>query len=51
MSSAFENLCGAGVNDDAHEGLLEKNGQDAKFGAGQYFTPHSLIGGFQLAAT
>ncbi|MGN0605469.1 MAG: N-6 DNA methylase [Oscillospiraceae bacterium] len=26
-----------------YEGILEKNGQDAKSGAGQYFTPRALI--------
>ena len=29
---------------DAYEGLLEKNAQDIKSGAGQYFTPRALIG-------
>ena len=28
---------------DAYEGLLEKNASDVKSGAGQYFTPRSLI--------
>lgn len=28
---------------DAYEGLLEKNARDTKSGAGQYFTPRSLI--------
>src|SRR5262249_15023766 len=28
---------------DAYEGLLEKNAQDVKGGAGQYFTPRPLI--------
>ena len=28
---------------DAYEGLLEKNAQDIKSGAGQYFTPRPLI--------
>jgi hypothetical protein len=31
------------VKGDAREGLLEKNAQDTKGGAGQYFTPRSLI--------
>lgn len=31
------------VKGDAYEGLLEKNAQDTKGGAGQYFTPRSLI--------
>ena len=34
---------GAAVESDAYEGLLEKNAQDTKSGAGQYFTPRSLI--------
>lgn len=33
----------ADVKGDAYEGLLEKNAQDIKSGAGQYFTPRSLI--------
>jgi type I restriction enzyme M protein len=33
----------ADVKGDAYEGLLEKNAQDVKGGAGQYFTPRSLI--------
>ena len=28
---------------DAYEGLLEKNAEDVKSGAGQYFTPRPLI--------
>jgi len=31
------------VKGDAYEGLLEKNAQDTKGGAGQYFTPRPLI--------
>lgn len=31
------------VKGDAYEGLLEKNAQDTKTGAGQYFTPRPLI--------
>ncbi len=31
------------VKGDAYEGLLEKNAEDTKSGAGQYFTPRSLI--------
>lgn len=31
------------VKADAYEGLLEKNAQDTKGGAGQYFTPRPLI--------
>jgi type I restriction enzyme M protein len=31
------------VKGDAYEGLLEKNAQDVKGGAGQYFTPRSVI--------
>ena len=33
----------ADVKGDAYEGLLEKNAQDTKGGAGQYFTPRPLI--------
>ncbi len=35
----------ADVKGDAYEGLLEKNAQDLKSGAGQYFTPRALIRG------
>jgi len=31
------------VKGDAYEGLLDKNAQDTKSGAGQYFTPRALI--------
>ena len=34
---------GADVKGDIYEGLLEKNAEDTKSGAGQYFTPRSLI--------
>ncbi len=34
---------GVDVKGDAYEGLLEKNAQDTKSGAGQYFTPRALI--------
>ncbi len=33
----------ADVKGDAYESLLERNAQDVKTGAGQYFTPRSLI--------
>ena len=33
----------ADVKGDAYEGLLEKNAQDSKSGAGQYFTPRPII--------
>lgn len=33
----------ADVKGDAYEGLLERNAQDTKGGAGQYFTPRPLI--------
>jgi type I restriction enzyme M protein len=33
----------ADVKGDAYEGLLEKNAEDTKTGAGQYFTPRPLI--------
>jgi type I restriction enzyme M protein len=34
---------GTDIKGDAYEGLLEKNAQDTKSGAGQYFTPRALI--------
>ena len=34
---------GGDVTVDAYESLLERNAQDVKTGAGQYFTPHPLI--------
>ena len=33
------------VKGDAYEGLLQKNAEDVKGGAGQYFTPRALIQG------
>lgn len=36
-------VLGADVKGDAYEGLLERNAQDTKSGAGQYFTPRALI--------
>jgi hypothetical protein len=33
----------ADLKGDAYEGLLEKNAEDVKTGAGQYFTPRALI--------
>src|SRR5512145_2166350 len=33
----------ADVKGDAYEGLLQKNAEDVKSGAGQYFTPRPLI--------
>ncbi len=36
-------IMGADVKGDIYEGLLEKNAQDIKGGAGQYFTPRPLI--------
>ncbi len=36
-------MMGADVKGDIYEGLLEKNAEDTKSGAGQYFTPRSLI--------
>jgi type I restriction enzyme M protein len=36
---------GADVKGDIYEGLLEKNAEDTKSGAGQYFTPRALIKG------
>jgi type I restriction enzyme M protein len=38
-------IMSADVKGDAYEGLLEKNAQDVKGGAGQYFTPRPLIRG------
>ncbi len=34
---------GVDVKGDAYEGLLQKNAEDVKGGAGQYFTPRALI--------
>lgn len=36
-------VMGADVKGDIYEGLLEKNAEDTKSGAGQYFTPRALI--------
>lgn len=36
-------MMGADVKGDIYEGLLEKNAEDTKSGAGQYFTPRDLI--------
>ena len=36
-------LLDADVKGDIYEGLLEKNAEDTKSGAGQYFTPRPLI--------
>ena len=36
-------LMGADVKGKIYEGLLEKNAEDTKSGAGQYFTPRPLI--------
>ena len=33
----------ADIKGDIYEGILEKNAEDTKTGAGQYFTPRSLI--------
>ena len=38
------NVLSADVEVDIYEGLLEKNAQDTKSGAGRYFTPRVLIG-------
>jgi len=38
-------MMGADVKGDIYEGLLEKNAEDTKSGAGQYFTPRALIKG------
>lgn len=37
------NLMGSDVKGKIYEGLLEKNAEDTKSGAGQYFTPRALI--------
>ncbi len=37
------NLMGADIKGKIYEGLLEKNAEDTKSGAGQYFTPRALI--------
>src|SRR5690625_7825499 len=37
------NLKGADVKGQIYEGLLQKNAEDTKSGAGQYFTPRALI--------
>ena len=44
MGSIIEPQMSADVKGNAHEGLLEKNAQDVKTGAGQYFTLRPLIG-------
>ena len=36
-------LMGADIKGKIYEGLLQKNAEDTKSGAGQYFTPRSLI--------
>jgi type I restriction enzyme M protein len=36
-------ILGADVKGDIYEGLLERNAEDTKSGAGQYFTPRALI--------
>jgi type I restriction enzyme M protein len=36
-------MMSADIKGDAYEGLLDKNAQDIKSGAGQYFTPRPLI--------
>lgn len=36
-------VMGADVKGDIYEGLLERNAEDTKSGAGQYFTPRALI--------
>lgn len=36
-------LMGADIKGQVYEGLLEKNAEDVKSGAGQYFTPRALI--------
>ena len=36
-------VMGADIKGDIYEGLLERNAEDTKSGAGQYFTPRALI--------
>ena len=36
-------MMGADTKGEIYEGLLEKNAEDTKSGAGQYFTPRALI--------
>src|SRR4051795_9703564 len=43
INSSNWSTLSADVKGDAYEGLLEKNAQDTKGGAGQYFTPRPLI--------
>lgn len=43
IGSTNWNLLGTDVKGDAYEGLLQKNAEDTKSGAGQYFTPRPLI--------
>lgn len=38
-------VMGADIKGQIYEGLLEKNAEDVKSGAGQYFTPRALIKG------
>jgi type I restriction enzyme M protein len=45
INSENWSVMSADVKGDAYEGLLEKNAQDVKSGAGQYFTPRPLIQG------
>lgn len=37
-------MLGSDIKGDIYEGILEKNAEDTKSGAGQYFTPRALIG-------
>ena len=43
VETRFIKAMSADVKGDAYEGLLEKNAQDVKGGAGQYFTPRAVI--------
>ena len=36
-------MLGADVKGDIYEGLLERNAEDTKSGAGQYFTPRAMV--------
>ena len=43
IDTEFWVMMGADIKGDIYEGLLEKNAEDTKSGAGQYFTPRALI--------
>lgn len=43
IGSETWSMIGGDLNGDAYEGLLQKSASDVKSGAGQYFTPRTLI--------